>query len=296
VLGSFLSLDDEARPLNFAAWSAAGPDLLLLHGVGRRWQDWLTVVPALAMRWNVWALDLRGHGHSARTPGAYRVIDYVEDVARFVTEHLERPAILVGHSLGSMVAAAVAARVPERILGVVLEDPTFEMTASRLGETSFPDVWRAFQAEAGSSDDPGTIARRLSVAPIGVPGQPGPVPLGRLRDAVSLRFSAWCLQALDPEALVTPLAGRWLDGYDVAATLNAVGCPTLLLQGEFALGGALPDAYAQELAGAIPDVTPLKLADVGHNIHGTQPEAFLRVVVPFLATLEPSTRGGGRYR
>jgi pimeloyl-ACP methyl ester carboxylesterase len=58
-----------------------------------------------------------------------------------------------------------------------------------------------------------------------------------------------------------------------------------MLQGDFLAGGALPDHYAAELAGLIPDAIPLKFPGVGHNIHGTHPDAVLRAVIPFLASL-----------
>jgi pimeloyl-ACP methyl ester carboxylesterase len=272
--------------LNVAVGSPTGPPLILLHGVTRRWQDFASLLPGLAPFYRVHAFDLRGHGQSGRTPGAYRVIDYVEDIVSYVNDRPSDRPVLLGHSLGAMVAAAVAARLPGRVRALVLEDPTFEMTASRRDETSFPDLFRAFQPHAGSTRPAAEIAACLADAPIRVPGQPGHTRLGDLRDAVSLRFSASCLKRLDPDVLTTPLEGRWLDSYDVATTLRAVACPTLFLQADNAAGGALPDDHASELAGAIGDVIHLRLAGIGHNIHGTRPETMLLHLLGFLASLD----------
>ena len=70
--------------LNLASGPASGPPLLLLHGVTRRWQDFLTLTSALTERWQVNALDFRGHGRSSRCSGAYRVLDYAGDVIRLL--------------------------------------------------------------------------------------------------------------------------------------------------------------------------------------------------------------------
>ena len=269
----------EAGPvrLNVAAGPDSGPPIVLLHGVTRRWQDFLPVLPALAARWRVVAPDARGHGLSGRAPGAYRVVDYVPDVLALLGG-LDGPAIVLGHSLGGLLAAAAAAAAPGRVRALVLEDPTFEMTGGRIGETAFPDLFRAYRAWAGSDRPVDVIAAALAEAPVMTPG--GPRRLGDLRDPASLRNSAACLRRLDPEVLDPPLAGRWLDGFDVSGTLAGIACPTLLLRGDRAAGGALPDDYAAEVAGAITDCLSIRLAGLGHNLHAEGAEAMLRAVLP----------------
>src|SRR5688500_19229143 len=106
--------------LNVATGPASGPPLVLLHGVTREWQDYVSLLPALTLRWQVHALDFRGHGKSGRTPGAYRVADYVADAAALLRD-LDEPAVVYGHSLGAMVVAAVAGAEPKRGRAVVME-------------------------------------------------------------------------------------------------------------------------------------------------------------------------------
>ncbi len=272
--------------LNVARGVNEGPPVVLLHGMTRRWQDFTSILPALESRWHVVGVDLRGHGRSGRADGAYRVIDYVADVVELLRETLSEPAILIGHSLGSMVAAAVAAQVPGRVRAVVLEDPTFEMTGGRIAEGSFLDLFQAFEPLAGSNRPLNEIARELAESRIHVPGRIDKVRLGDLRNAVSLLFTASCLRCVDPRAFRSAIAGQWLDGYDVAATLGQIGCPTLMLQGDPAVGGALPDDYALELASHIRGGVHIRIPGVGHNIHAEQPEAMLRLVLPFLSSLE----------
>src|SRR5438045_742737 len=93
--------------LNTATGPASGPPLVFLHGVTRRWQDFLTLVPALTGRWQVHGLDFRGHGGSGRVPNKYRIIDYVQDAVSVLRTRVAEPAVLYGHSLGALVAAAV---------------------------------------------------------------------------------------------------------------------------------------------------------------------------------------------
>ncbi len=275
-------------PLHHAEGPDHGPPLVLLHGVIRRWQDFLPILPALCFRWRVLAVDFRGHGRSGHDPdGRYRVVDYVADVVSLI-EHRSpsEPVILVGHSLGAMVAAAVAAEMPGRVRAVVLEDPPFAMMGDRIGETSYLDLFRGYRPFAGSRLPVPEIAAGLAEIRLTPPGQTAPIRLGDARDATSLRFSASCLRQLDPAVLGPIVDGRWLDGYDVAGTLRKVACPTLLLQADFAAGGALPDDYAVEVASTIPDATHIRLPGIGHQIHGSQPEAMLRLMTGFLESLD----------
>jgi pimeloyl-ACP methyl ester carboxylesterase len=278
----------EAGPvaLEIRVGAANGPRLILLHGVTRRGSDFAPILAPLAFAHEVHAIDLRGHGGSGRVKGSYRVVDYIPDILAYVRDLGPEPVILLGHSLGAMVAAGVAARIPGLVRALVLEDPTFEMTAGRREETSFPDLFRAFREHAGSDRPTAEIARALAEATIRVPGQPSPVPLGRIRDAASLRFSASCLKRLDPDVLDPGYEGLSLDGYDVPGTLQAISCPTLLLQGDHAAGGALPDDYAAELARSVRDVSHVSLPGIGHNIHSAQPAAMARLVLDFLGSID----------
>lgn len=271
--------------LNVLTGQGAGPPLVLLHGVTRCGRDWQILFPTLGTLGRVHALDLRGHGLSDRATDGYRVIDYVTDVDFFLST-LEEPVVLVGHSLGAMVAAAVAARQPDRVRSLVLEDPTFEMTGRRIDETGFLDLFRAYRPFVGSPLPNGQLARELAAQLVRAPGGVRQVPLGSIRDPAALRFIAACLKRLDPAVLTPTLEGCWLEGYDVFGTLTRLRCPVLFLQGDYAAGGALPDDYAAELCERIADVSFIKLSGVGHNIHASQPEAMLRVVLPFLQSID----------
>jgi pimeloyl-ACP methyl ester carboxylesterase len=92
------------------------PPLLALHGWLDNAGSFDALAPLLAHRWQVVALDLRGHGRSSHLPpGAWiHYVDYLDDlVAAFAHFGWER-ADLLGHSLGGTLACLFAAALPER--------------------------------------------------------------------------------------------------------------------------------------------------------------------------------------
>jgi pimeloyl-ACP methyl ester carboxylesterase len=68
--------------------------------------------------------------------------------------------------------------------------------------------------------------------------------------------------------------------------LSRVACPALFLHGEFASGGALPDDYAADLAARLPRGLLVRMAGAPHQIHGTRPEAMMRLAMEFLESLD----------
>jgi pimeloyl-ACP methyl ester carboxylesterase len=90
----------------------AGPPLLLMHGVGHRWQAWEPVIDLLAKERDVIAVDLPGFGASPPLPPEtpYTLDAMVTEVGRFIDElGLERPH-MAGNSLGGLFALEAAER------------------------------------------------------------------------------------------------------------------------------------------------------------------------------------------
>jgi pimeloyl-ACP methyl ester carboxylesterase len=275
----------DAIRLNYASGPASGPPLLFLHGVTRRWQDFLLLVPALAARWHVHALDLRGHGRSSRTPGAYLLTDYARDAEAFVNATFHEPAVVYGHSLGALTAVALAGQAPERVRALVLEEPPAVALIPHIRKTPFHAMFAGMQRLAGDHRPVRETTRDLADIRIPDAGVEGGARLGDLRDATSLRFLAKCLQDMDPEVLSPLLEGRLLEGCDMEAMASRVACPTLIIRGDDAAGGMLSKDHAEKLAAAMTDCTVIDVADAGHLIHWVQAEATLRLVVGFLESL-----------
>ncbi len=99
-----------------------GPAVILLHGFPEDWYAYHRVMPSLAKQFTVVAVDLRGIGGSAVTPGGYDAANMAEDVHQLAENlHLE-DIYVVGHDIGGMVAYAFARRYPETSRGVMLLD------------------------------------------------------------------------------------------------------------------------------------------------------------------------------
>ena len=108
------------------AWSRTGAGdtaLVFIHGWSCNSAFWREQVDAFAADYTVVTLDLPGHGQSSGDREPWRVGDYGADVAAVVTElELER-VVLIGHSMGGLVALRAAAELDGRALAVIAADP-----------------------------------------------------------------------------------------------------------------------------------------------------------------------------
>jgi pimeloyl-ACP methyl ester carboxylesterase len=270
--------------IQLAQGPETGPPLLFLHGVGRSWQDFGGLMTSLASRWQVFGIDFRGHGLSARTPGKYFLRDYVRDAVA-VARHIGQPLVIYGHSLGAMTAGLAAAELGNDIHGAILEDPPYRLYAPGATDTPFHPLFQVMQQVSGSSESVSALAKRLADVRLPAEGQPDGVRLGDVRDATAIRFGAACLKKVDPELWTPVLSGTWQSGSDYRALLPKITCPVLVLQGAVSLGGMVSDADGDELTRLISDCTLLRWNDVGHLLHTMLPERTLRVVSEFLESI-----------
>ena len=259
--------------LNCVSAAEVGPSLLLLHGFTNRWQTWLPIMPSLALRWQLHALDLRGYGASDRTPDAYRITDYADDVVAVLQREIGAPTVIIGHSLGAIIATAVAARAPELVRAVVLEDPPLAaFRHERLRERPEHAGFLALHDLAREKRSPDDLLAVLSARRPEL-------------DCAAARAWATAIGALDPDVLTLVVEDRAKVGYDQDTCLRQITAPTLLLQGEPSLGGALSDGDALRAAGLLGYGTHVKLPHVGHGIHTADPAGFCRIVHDFLETI-----------
>lgn len=270
--------------LRYVDHGGEGPVLLLLHGVSRCGEDWAAILPRLVSTHRVMALDHRGHGGSARSD-RYLVTDYVSDAVRFVRDELSVPTILFGHSLGAMVAAAVAAELPQQVSAAILEDPPFHTMGNKIDRSAWQVQFIGMQRVARVRGSLEQIADGLAEIRIPIAGI-GFKRLGELRDRASLVWSAECLSQLDPEVFTPVIAGRWLDGYDFASVLGGIRCPVLLLQGDPSAGGVLTDSDAESFEAAIASCRRERFPGCGHQIHRDRPAEVLQAFREFIASCE----------
>ena len=98
------------------------PDFLCLHGLVDSLEIWDRLAGPLSQRGRAIRFDQRGHGESEAPPGPYRRRDLARDAVGLLDALGISRAILVGHSMGGIVAMATALAYPDRVAGLVLID------------------------------------------------------------------------------------------------------------------------------------------------------------------------------
>jgi pimeloyl-ACP methyl ester carboxylesterase len=108
--------------IQLALWNGEGRVILCVHGLTANCHCWDTMAASLAPRYKLIALDLRGRGLSDKPPEGYCVEQHCRDIEAVIENlGIERP-VLVGHSLGALIALVLAALRPELSAGLVLMD------------------------------------------------------------------------------------------------------------------------------------------------------------------------------
>lgn len=238
--------------------------LLFLHGVGGGHHAWDGQVPWFAERgYAAHAWDQPGYGHTPIVE-PYDFEQVAASVRRLV-DALGGPVVLVGHSMGGMVAQETYARNPAGIVGLVLSftSPAFPGGGS--------DFTRQFvEARSGLLDAGQTmaeIAAKLMPTMRGAKSRPEGVELAR-----------HVMSEVPPDTYRK--AVRLLTTFDRKADLKKIAVPTLCLAGSE--DRTAPPAVLERMAKTIPGAEYAVLDGCGHLGPMDQPEAFNQAVLAFL--------------
>ena len=240
----------------------AGRPVLLLHGFTDSSRVWTILAPWLADH-RILIPDQRGHGASDAPACCYGASDFAEDARLFLDAmHVDRAAV-VGHSLGSFVGQALAARHPDRVERLAL-----------LASTALPPVrrgdwmWRNVMSMTAPVE-----ANRRFLGEFNIGASPTPVDPALVRHAwremVAVPLRVW--QAVMRDFVEIP-AGRH------AADVRA---PVLILS-----GGAdplFPAEHHRALLAAYPGATGHVFPALGHNFPVERPAEVAPVLTRFLA-------------
>jgi pimeloyl-ACP methyl ester carboxylesterase len=238
----------------------SSPPVVLLHGLSGARTTYAAVVDhlvghAVEHRWvQVVNADLRGHGESSHTSiDAYDAGGYAADVIALI-EHVDAgPVLLVGHSLGGVVATAVAQQRPDLVSRLLLEDPPLYEgdDARRAGSPvasffpMFVAAVRALQQRDADVDEYADLLRPTTS-----------------QDALATRalgISRW-----DPATMEAAVDGIVWRGFDPAAPL---ACPVTVLRADPAQGAVFaPDDGPQFRVGN-PQAEIVLIEGAAHSIH-----------------------------
>jgi glycerol-3-phosphate dehydrogenase len=114
---------DLGVPVHYIDFGGSGPPMVLVHGLGGSAINWLGVGPSLARRYRVVALDLAGFGETPPVTGSTGLAAQQDLLDRFLMSVTAGPAIVVGNSMGGLVAMMEAAVEPGRVSHLILAAP-----------------------------------------------------------------------------------------------------------------------------------------------------------------------------
>jgi pimeloyl-ACP methyl ester carboxylesterase len=232
-----------------------GAPLLALHGHFGRARTFDRLAVALSPEWRVVALDQRGHGRSSPADD-YDRAGYVADAAHAIEALRLAPAVVLGHSLGGVNAYQLAARRPELVRAVIVEDAPAVIS---VWDDILTDLGRRFSSfrelREAASDDAFLLENAVEDD-----------------DGWGFRF--------DPAAINR--SRRLLAG-DHWADWLASSHPLLLLRG--GESDFLPRSLAGEMAARRPGTRLVEFPNAGHHIHEDDPSGFAATVRSFLAEL-----------
>lgn len=280
-----LAFETRGVSLNYAVGPETGPPLVLLHGLGRSWHVFLPLIPALSLRWQIYALDLRGHGKSSHVERGYHGPEYASDVSEFLRHRVGQPAVLFGHSLGAMISMWVASTAPALVRSLILGDNMILSSTLPPGYSSLFSALRDLVRSGGTVEE---LAVGLAKIRVRVPGIDEAVDLGELpgNDEAYLRSWARYLQQVDPVAYEMTLDGSSVEGWDGEAVLKQIQCPALLLQASPSLGGMMTDHDVNRACTLLARPVRMKFPTLGHALFIQNPEPVLRAVTNFLESLD----------
>lgn len=237
------------------------PALVLIHALGTDLSIWDETCAAFP-RHRILRFDLRGHGRSDVPPPPYSLGRLVRDTESLMDHFAIKDAVVVGVSLGGMVAQGLAAKRLDLVRALVLSN-----TAVRIGG---PGLWRARIEEVAAKGlaayAPGAMARIF-----------GP----RWQEAPAMPRIRALLAGTDPQGW-TGCAGAIAaaDLYTSTATLRL---PTLVIAG--ARDGTTPPDLVKETAELIPGARYHLMRDAGHLPMVERPAEFAALLAEFLGAI-----------
>ncbi|XFA73565.1 alpha/beta fold hydrolase [Thermosynechococcaceae cyanobacterium Okahandja] len=261
----------------------AGQPLLLLHGFGASLRHWRYNLRALGSHHPTYALDLIGLGAAVKPIAAYSADFWAAQVYGFWQELIGTPTILVGNSIGALIALTCAYRYPEMAAGVVmlsLPDPAIrDELIPRAIAPLVKGIERLFTAQwllrglFYAVRRPAIVKRWAQLAyanPACVDAELLDILLGPAYDTHADRAFGQIIQAMTRASF----------GPSAKTMLQAIPQPLLLLWGE--QDRLIPPQLASLFQQVHPTLQLVRLAAAGHCPHDEQPTEVNRIILEWL--------------
>jgi pimeloyl-ACP methyl ester carboxylesterase len=257
---------------DLALWDFGGdgPPALLVHGLAGHAEEWSETATWLRETRHVFALDLRGHGHSDTRPADVSPTALRGDVC-LALDQIGSPALLLGQSLGGRVAMLAAAAHPELVECLVVAEAGPAGTADGA-------ALKAAEVEAGLGAWPVPFADVATAEThFGGPGPHADAWTRGLRqapDGLYPRFEVDVLTRMIREAVSEGCWESW----------SRIDCPTLIVRG--AAGSQLPSEELSLMLTEQPEARSADVAGAAHELHLEEPALWRATITAFLAQVE----------
>ncbi len=247
--------------------------LLFLHGVGGGHHSWDAQLPYFSARgYAAHAWDQPGYGHSAMVE-PYGLEQIAAALERLIVSLGDEPVVLVGHSMGGLIAQEAYARYPQRVKALVL---TFT-SAAFVGGSDFA---KQFVAERIGPLDAGVSMAELAKRVM-------PAASGSKADPEGVRHAIQIMAHLSPQTYRN--AVHMLTTFERRAELPKIAVPTLLIAGSD--DKTAPPAIMASMQRKIPGSELVILEGCGHLGPMDQPGEFNAALERFLHKTEKRWEG-----
>ncbi len=263
VVREQLSLQANGVRISYTDFGGGGTPLLALHGTFGRGAIFAGLARELSGVARIIAPDQRGHGFSGH-PDSYACADFVDDTAAVLTGLDLAPAVILGHSRGGITAYQLAARHPELVAGLVIEDVGPVMRRPEVEHPVLPVHGWPQTAPTDAELAEALLAR-------GVPDASY-----FLQSAVTMPDGqrGFLFDWNDMMAVQLSGVGDWWDDW------LGSDCPALVLRGEHS--ALLPARLAEEMVARRPGARSAEITGAGHWIHDDAPAAMAAAIATFL--------------
>jgi len=279
---------DVDGPLHFADFGGSGPTIVLVHGLGGSHVNWMAVGPALAARARVVAPDLAGFGRTPLAGRSARVHANRELLDRFLDAVADGPAILIGNSMGGLIAMMEAARRPAKVARLVLVGPAQPrppatlvdpMVALTLAAYALPGVGETLMRWRATRLGPeGLVRQTLAFCCADSACLPPEVLAAHVAMARERQMMPWAHAAFLEAArsIMAVLARR----RRMQAMIAEIEAPALIVQGTE--DRLVPLAASRATVASRRDWSLAVFEGVGHVPQLEAPERFVETVVEWL--------------